>query len=354
VARFKDHYGIAIGINRYPSLRPLSSAVRDAIEFCDWLTDEEGGNVEPANVQIVRSPDQAPADRFDAKPVQDAIDRVLRDFGAELGQRLGKRLYFYFAGHGFGPSFNNVGMLMANASMSSLSLNIGLQGYRHYFHERGLFDEVVFILDCCRDNALDKRTSPPGFDDLTPVAGKAPKIVDFIALAAGYGEKAFAPVDAVDGERRGILTKAALEALRGDIGAFDAKGRVTARTFKTFVKSRVKALADKIQDEKLKQDPEIDDHDDEGLVLHQIDLDKLPKVKVHIIAEPAVTGELIVRDATDDHEIIRRDVAQARDAAPWDIDLLPLRYTVENSVSGKGVVLDLTKPRQQPYVFRFS
>ena len=65
-----------------------------------------------------------------------------------------------------------------------------------------------------------------------------------------------------------------------------------------------------------------------NLVLHEVDLNKIKRLKVHIIA-PAnlTTGELIVRDG-DWGEIARRKVEQAREAAPWEMDLLPItRYS---------------------------
>jgi uncharacterized caspase-like protein len=344
-----DHYAIAVGIDTYPSLRRLTSSVGDATKFCEWLTDEDGGNIHPDNVRLVPSPKTTPGDRFDATPIQDGIDRVLRDFGAELGNRIGKRLYFYFAGHGFGPSFDEVGMLMANASMSSLTKNIGLREYRDYFHETGLFDEVVFILDCCRDSARGKSTNPPGFE-AQPAAGKAAHVVDFIVLAAAYGEKAFAPVDQVEGERRGILTTAVLEALRGDLRALDPKGRVTAATLQAFLKERVKALA---TDEKLKQDPEVPQNP--NLVLHQVDLAKVKRLKVHVIAPARLTtGELIIREGTNDEEIARRAVDQAREAQPWEIDLLPItRYVIEHSDSDENRLFDPAKAKEEPHVLRF-
>jgi hypothetical protein len=342
-----DHYGIAVGIDTYPSLRRLTSSVGDATKFCEWLTDPEGGNIHPDNVKLVPSPQSGAGDRFDAKPIQDEIDRVLRDFGAELGRRIGKRLYFYFAGHGFGPSFDEVGMLMANASMTSLSKNLGLRQYRDYFHETGLFDEVVFILDCCRDSARGKTTNAPEFE-AKPVTGRVPHVVDFIVLAAAYGEKAFAPLDEALGERRGILTTAVLEALRGDLRALDPRGRVTTATLQDFVKGRVKDLA---TDEKLKQDPEIPQNP--NLVLHEVDLSRIKRLKVHIIAPASLTtGELIVRDA-DWGEIARRNVEQAREGAPWEMDLLPItRYVVEHSDSDVSRVLDPAKAKQEPHVFR--
>jgi uncharacterized caspase-like protein len=344
-----DHYAIAIGIDTYPSLRRLTSSVGDATRFCEWLMDEDGGNLHPDNVRLVPSPKTTPGDRFDAKPIRDEIDRVLRDFGAELGTRIGQRLYFYFAGHGFGPSFDNVGMVMANASMDTLPhMNIGLREYRHYFHETGLFDEVVFILDCCRDNARDENTNGPQWPP-KPVAGKAAQVVDFVALAAGYGEKAFAPVDQIDGERRGILTKALLEALRGDLRAIDPKGRVTAATLKTFLTARVNELA---KGENLKQEAKITD--DPNLVLHQVDVTKVTRLKVHIIATARLTaGELIVREGTNREEIARRKVDEAREAQPWEIDLLPItRYDIEHSDSDANAFLNPDNVKKEPHVIR--
>lgn len=343
-----DHYGIAVGIDTYPSLRRLTSSVRDATKFCEWLTDEDGGNVDTKNVTLVRSPDDTAADRFDAKPAQDQIDRALRDFGAELGTRIGKRLYFYFAGHGFGPSFDEVGMLMASASMNSLSRNIGLRKYRDYFHETGLFDEVIYILDCCRDSARGKTTNPPEFD-ANPVTGRAPHVVDFVVLAAAYGEKAFAPIDQTAGERRGILTAAVLEALKGDLRALDPKGRITTATLQVFVSARVKDLAD---DEKLKQDPEIPLN--ANLVIRQMDLARIPRLKVHIIApDRLTTGDLIIRDGTTDEEVARRSVDQARAAAPWEFLALPItRYSIEHSDSDASGFINPAKAKQEPHVIQ--
>jgi hypothetical protein len=345
-----DHYGIAVGIDTYPSLRPLRSSVSDATRFLEWVTDEGGGNVSTDNVKLIRSPEDIATDPFDAHPVQGEIDRALRDFGALSGHRIGKRLYFYFAGHGFGPSFDNVGLLMAGASMDTLTVNIGLRDYRHYFHETGLFDEVVFIVDCCRDNARDEKTFSPIFKPL-PVVGKAAKIVDFVALAAGYGEKAFAPVSVVDGERRGILTKAVLEALRGEPKALDPDGRVTAATLQMYVKDRVKVIAD---DEKLKQEPDLPQSPNPDLVFLVV-TKAVKKLQVQIVAPAGLTGELIVRDGRDLTKIIdRHPVEQAQAGNPWQLELDPItRYEVENPDSDRTVILDPAKAKGEPYVFRF-
>jgi uncharacterized caspase-like protein len=220
VPKNDQHFAIAIGIDTYPQLRRLTSSVKDAADFCEWLTSDDGGNLPDQNVKLIPSSPALPADPFDARPMQTEIDRALRDFGVEQGTRVGQRLYFYFAGHGFGPSFDNIGMLMANAAMKRL-YNIGLRPYRNYFHESKRFDEVVFILDCCRDRDFSRETMAPGFDKDPAPDGR--RVVDFVLMATAYGEKAFAPVDKPTNERRGLLTKAVLEGLRGAPLAFVRK-----------------------------------------------------------------------------------------------------------------------------------
>ena len=47
------HYGVLVGINRYPDLRLLKRAKGDAEAFYEWLTDPRGGGVPSENVALV-------------------------------------------------------------------------------------------------------------------------------------------------------------------------------------------------------------------------------------------------------------------------------------------------------------
>jgi hypothetical protein len=117
----------------------------------------------------------------------------------------------------------------------------------------------------------------------------------------------------------------------------------------TFLEQRVIDLGD---EEKLKQKPELPLN--AKIVLHQVDLNKIKRLKVHIIAPARLTtGDLIVLDGTDDEEIARCKVEEAREAHPWEIDLLPVtRYTVAHSDSDDNKTLDPAKATGDPYVFR--
>src|SRR4051794_13543100 len=54
-ANNRDHFAIIIGINKYPQLPPLDSAVDDARRFARWLL--EVGGLEDDHIEIIESPD---------------------------------------------------------------------------------------------------------------------------------------------------------------------------------------------------------------------------------------------------------------------------------------------------------
>lgn len=342
----QQDYGIIVGINDYRGLRPLRSAHQDATRFYEWLTDPDGGAVPADQVKIILAPEPMPVDPFDGRPVQRDVDKALRDFGVE-GGRVGRRLYFYFAGHGVGPTFDEVAMLMADAAMQRLNSNIGLRGYLSYFKNTGVFDEVVYIVDCCRDPAPIAKGTDPIFTNVP--ANPLPRVADFIVLAAAYGEKAFDPAVTAEGERRGILTQAVMEALGGDQRAVDAQGRVTSSSLRQYVLERVPQLAAGAQ---LDQTPEVPRIPHPDFVFVQR---ALQSVRIRIVAGPGVEGDLVVHDGADMQEVARRAASDAGGAAPpWELDLVRnSRYMVVNAASGNQVVLDTTGMNDGD-VFRFG
>jgi hypothetical protein len=365
-----DDYGIVVGIDTYPALRPLRSATRDAAHFAEWLESPTGGGIPPekGHVRLIVSKSTFSADYWDATPVQHDIDRALRDFGAAARKRVGRRLYFYFAGHGIGLAFDDVGMLMANASMETLNSNIGLRPYLGYLHDTVLFDEVVFILDCCRDSVRSEGTRGPAFGGargtgaaLAAGATAAPappaaQVESLVILAAEYGARAFDRNDPATGERRGVLTQAVLEALKGTAAA-DATGRITAASLGEYVLRRVPEIG-KLPppdppDPKLAQKPRIERVPNRDLVFRTVTDAELPRVKVRVIAADGLTGELVVRTGTGSIEIDRRQAAAAIQAAPpWELDLIRnSKYLVEHPDSDTLEVLD--PKRLTDNVYRF-
>lgn len=240
-------------------------------------------------------------------------------------------------------------MLMANASMDRPNSNLGMRLYRQLFREFARFDEVVFILDCCRDPVKATAAAPSW--NLPPVPLGA--VVDFVVLAAAYGEKAIEGTEDEVNQRRGLLTQAILEGLKPE--AADAEGRITASTLKAYVLKSVPELAKALDktDKHLQQNPEIIAPNTE-LVFATFPVEKLPKLRVHIIASPGLTGDLILRHGTDLHIIERRSVALATADQPWEIELLRnISYLVQHSDSDLAEILDLRRAKDDPYVFRF-
>lgn len=315
-----DHFAIVIGIDLYPGLHPLTASVNDATRFCKWLLSPEGGYLPPENVKLV-VPDPAPVtDYLDATPNKARIQKALRALGVDTKQKIGTRLYFYFSGHGISPTVNDVGMLLANSSHTILENNIGLQPYRNFFHAKKLFDEVIYIVDCCRDIKAGISMDGPGFNIAD---GTGPVINDCGYLATAYGEKAFQPLPkgSSKDERTGLLTKAVIEALEGNPKALDFLGRVTASTLNIYLKERVPELATTAG---LKQPPYYIEPSSE-IVLAALPPEKLPKVLVRITAPPTLTGDLILLDSQR-NVIESKPAAEATKDNPWEKELIHHRF----------------------------
>jgi hypothetical protein len=321
MARNPDHYAIVVGIDAYPQLPKLRAAVADAARFGEWLLAEDGGGLLEDNLALIPSGEgPSPSEPFDARPVQEDIDRALRKFGVEDNTRIGRRLYFYFAGHGFGPSYDEVGMLMAHAAVVRLNNSIGLRKYRTFFRDYPLFDEVVFILDCCRDD--QRRVTDTGSPAFTLTGWPGPPVQDFVVLAAAYGAKAFEP-KGPDAKERGLLTQALLEGL-GSAPAADRFGAVTASSLQTYLRQRVPQLAGASA---VNQTPDVQLPTGEFTFRTGLPV-ATGYVLTRIFAPPGSTGQLILRNE-DGAFRLRHDAAAA---TPWEVDLPANHlYSVEHT-----------------------
>lgn len=252
----KDDYAILVGIDNYLYLDPLKGAQDDIAKFQEWLLDLKGGSVPMKNIHLVLSPPEQ--DQEDPQPLQEKINQKLKKIGVLNGRWIGRRLYFYFSGHGYGK-IDDVGMLMGNASPLELGNNIGLRKYRNFFLEWGFFDEIIFILDCCRDPFQRADTGKPPFtmpDELFPE--NPPVVNHFTILACAYGRKSYEIPKIADTsnkrQKRGILTLAVLEGLKDQM-ATDSNGNITASSLSEYVNTRIPQLAGI---NSLKQDPEFE------------------------------------------------------------------------------------------------
>lgn len=338
-----EDFAIVVGIDSYPKLPPLSSAVADATAFAEWLRKPDGGGItDLSRLEIILSPEKQ--DPQILAPLQSRIDNALKKFGVGQKHIIGRRLYVYFSGHGVGIDFDDVAMLMANASMTELDNNIGLRSYRSFFHARDLFEEIVFILDCCRDRVRQIKVRSTGPDIQIDEDDDLPKVLDYVFLASAHGQGAFAVP-----KGNGLLTIALLEGLAG--AAADQNGKVTTLTLGDYMRKRVPVLA---KDKKIKktQTPNLDeDPSGKRLVLREVR--NTVEVKIH--AASGIGGELVIWDG-DFKEIARRDIATFDKANPWRLDLLysTVPYPIQNLPGGAMNRLNLSLIKDKDYEFQFS
>jgi hypothetical protein len=344
----EEDYAIVVGINRYHRNppRPLSGAVSDATKFAEWLLLPEEGGVPSKNLRLITSQDDLkPEDYFNAKPIKHDIDVALNEFQVGQKRRVGRRLYFYFAGHGLGGAIDDVALLMANTARHLLNSNLGLRKYREYLINAAAFDNLIFFLDCCWD--FENRIEGQG-PQLTYTLNEnnASKVKDFVVFATSYGKQSYEPIDPDTGEHRGLLTKALLEGLKEkNVNAADPRGHFTAASLGRYIEDRVPELA---KEAGVIQKPEIPKTPD-GLEFGQpIDI---PRVSVKVTADPGISGELLLYSGGNVKEVLdRRRAAQT----PWELSL-PAQslFLVEHMASNKKLYIDTRETRESD-VYHFK
>ena len=257
-------FALVVGIDSYPGLRPLKGAEADARDFYDWVTDDKGGKVDPQNAKRIVTSDFAPlaASADGAKPVRDHVEEFFKTVNkaaannakADQGIAAGRRIYLFFSGHGFSPSLDRSGVLMANAT-DDMPFNIGAQMWADRLYDGGWFEEVMLFQDACRERFPSADITPPFFQNRIPPQNPPRK--RFYAFSAKSGYLAVERPLA-DGHTRGVFTSTLLQGLRG--GAVDpASKAVTTDQLKRYLQSNMKSrLTDvELQDDDIAKEPEV-------------------------------------------------------------------------------------------------
>src|SRR5262249_18952898 len=120
-----------------------------------WLMEDPGGNLHEGNIRVIRSSDFAPATNpYDANPTETQFKRELNRWLKPEGdwlERVGQRLYLFFAGHGFtAGSIPDPALFTAQAHLGD---TVHIAGFRYAskIQNAGFFDEIVLVMDCCQD-----------------------------------------------------------------------------------------------------------------------------------------------------------------------------------------------------------
>jgi hypothetical protein len=336
-----EDFAIVIGIT-YPdaSLAGLTGTLRDAAAFTEWLLDPEGGNVPKKNIRAVLSPEKQRS-LTNARPLQDKIDDELKKIGVNGTRKpIGRRLYFYFSGHGFGPKPSDICMLLAGATSTELNLNISLSLYRDFFRNTSYFEEVLYILDCCRDPTPPVLGFSPGPPRFTPSSATPAGLVsDAILAAAANGKKSHEMIDPRIRRRRGLFTMALLDVLQNTVGV-DPRGQHTAFNLQQNLRKRVNEIVSHNRLKGVEQLPTLDisDHRGTNLVLAKPPITPVP---VRIIAPKGAAGDLMVLE----NNIVPIDCRPADKATarktPWLVDLLPTKLYVVRHTREDGTSVDI-------------
>lgn len=248
------HYAVVVGINRYPGVRDLKYARRDARDFKKWLVSKDGGGLPARNVKsIAARPRDESAFRTarEAWPTARWVNDALEDINDEIRKRVSEepaafertRLYLYASGHGIAPADGTGAVLMADADVKreALGYNIELSRYTDWYVECGFFREVVIFADCCRDRYFTAPGMGPPWTVCVNPYGPTRVAVGF---ATTYATSAFEPRDVTNlDDARGYFTKALLDGLWG--GAADlASGQLDTNNLAIYVRQSVQALTE--------------------------------------------------------------------------------------------------------------
>jgi len=252
---------LVVGINRYPGLTTLSGPENDAQDFYDWVTDPAGDRVEKQNaVKILSSDYQAPDNPDGALPDETkifpffkTIDKCAQDNNATgVGMKAGKRLWLFFSGHGFAPSLDQSGVLMANATYRWLS-NIPTWSWADLLHEGGWFDEVILFQDACRSRIRGGYLSAPNLPRQQAPLGQRRK--RFYAFSAK--DRQISKELPFNGTTRGVFSDTLLSGLRGH--ARDGNGAITPDSLKEYLRDNMRSNltpAD-LADDDIAKEPEV-------------------------------------------------------------------------------------------------
>lgn len=257
-----DDYAIVVGINHYPGLSPLEGAVLDADLFAAWLTRPDGGNVPAANVTRLRTSDWHPpwpnrttAARPTLELFSSALFDLLLDGNNNPKPVVGRRLYLYFAGHGFQDRSGReeAALYTANASPASPEHIAGTR-WADCTRTAAPFQELVLIMDCCRDMSLVTQIANPVFG-LAPSPAAA-QVKKFYAYAAPQGAQARERAMQNAGPVRGIFTYVLMDALAR--APADQYGNVPGTAVKNYIHNSFPQVAPGLPDPVIEADPAAD------------------------------------------------------------------------------------------------
>lgn len=231
-----DHFAVLVTIDRYPGLTDLHGPEQDGHAFKAWLESATGGDVAAKNIEHIKSSTfGVMSDAYEANPTERQLVRQLDKWLRINGgwqNKVGERLYMYFAGHGF-----TAGSTISDPALFSAIAQNGdpahIAGYRYAakIANAGFFDEIVLVMDCCQDVLKASQVLEPTWSP--PDRNQSANVRVLQAYGAPRGRKAFERSLTEGGAPRGLFSTVWIEAL--ETAAPDDEGWVTGHAVKTRV-----------------------------------------------------------------------------------------------------------------------
>lgn len=341
-------YAIVAGLTWYPDpdIGPLDGPINDALAFCEWLTGWAG--VPNGNIQLIVSKDPPPpVPPYEMPPTVAAFDAAfdkLRAISKQnlkdgKGQRVGRRLYLFFAGHGFTPQGEEAALLTANADRDA-PYHVPPRVYANWFLHSGYFDEIVLFMDCCRNlyPQVPLRTLPYVIRVDVPAANAARTLYGFATKWSRVArEKKLPPGNKV----RGIFSATLLAGLKG---AASENGEVTARSLADYVYRNMSSLLDpeELEEDDAPRAPEFQ-YDNNPLARFVIAPAGIQKYPVRLTAgDQAVHETVTILDGAF-HEV---------GIPPRAIDAAPFQWEVTLAHAGEFVARLAPSGRTVPFTVR--
>jgi hypothetical protein len=298
-----DDWAIVVGVQFYPGLTNLAGSVNDAQGFYDWVISNPGGAVPPDQVALIVSDPPPYNEPFplpqNTEPkhatVQEAFDNLVYVADAHAnagnGRQVGRRLYIYMSGHGCAPRVNDTALLAANATRTIVGYHILGRLYADWFLKSNYFEEVMLLMDCCRESYPQVPPNIPPYIDRTGADG-----LDKSKLFYGFATKwsrLSRERQMSDGRVHGVFTFALLEGLKG--AACDpTTGQITAATLGDYLYTNMKKFLrpEDLQDADIPKDPDID-YDKNPAVPFVISTVPIPQFKVTINLPDGSAGKKV-------------------------------------------------------------
>lgn len=278
-------WAVVVGIETYfdSGLPALQGPENDAREFYDWVIAADGGAVpEDHAFCVLSSTFPRPFQTLvDAKPtaqeITDTFEALRKVANANVekgdGYTIGRRIYLFFAGHGFAPSHrqDQTALIVADAQPGHGQIAHFMGSWiADWLYEARLFEEVFLFMDCCRSSNECAQLYTPFENE---PADDFWKVRRFYAYGSRAGKEA--RERDFNGKVHGIFTRTLLDGLRG--AAYDPEdpSRITAESLRNLLYNAYPEYMDPA----LRDDPEIPSEP-------EVQFEAKPE-KLHVVDVPA-------------------------------------------------------------------